>query len=104
MDCPYPNCPSGQNEKLLNERHSEIKTHLQNLEQGQERMIGTMTNVAMLLAKVNHIEEDIKQNREDHNAIFSRLRRVENKVVWIVGGMAGIVSVIQILKAIGVIK
>ena len=104
MECDYPNCPSGASMKLLDDRHEEVKSHLSNIESNQKEMIVVVTNVATLLANVQNITKDMEQNVKDHDEIFTRLRKVESKIMWLSGGIAGIVLVIEILRLTGVVK
>lgn len=102
-ECSYPNCPGGQNVKLQDERHEEIKSHFANIEAGQDRVIGIMTSVASILADVSNIKGDIGENTKQHDEIFKRLRKVENKVMWFAGGGAGIIAIVGILQGLKLI-
>jgi len=89
--------------KLLDERHEEIKVHLENITRNQQEMIVVMQNVASLLANVENIKEELAGNKKEHNEIFNRMRKVENRVIWITGIMGGVVGLFEFLRAIKVI-
>jgi len=102
-ECAFPNCPSGVNLKLLDERHDEVKTHLTNIESNQKEMIIVVQNVATLLANVNHIEDQIKDNKKEHDEVFGRLRKLEissimkKDLVWGITAIAGIFTILQVI-------
>ena len=102
--CDYPNCPSARGEKLLDERHEEIKNTLSFIKEGQEKVITIGENVAKLLVEVQNLKEAKVDNSTEHNELFKRLRRVETKYIWITGGAAGIFGFFEFIKLIGIIK
>jgi hypothetical protein len=102
--CEYPNCPTHQNMTLLNERHEEIKTSLFRIESNQSEMIMIGRSVSSLTADVDNIKEANKINTKEHDEVFTRLRKVEFKGVWLTGAMAAAITVFEVLKAMGVFK
>lgn len=102
--CNFPECPSGQGQKLQDERHEEIKVHLMKLEASGTEMLSIVRDVSTLLADTQHLIKDVDRIDKDHNEIFLRLRKVEKQVVWLLGGVSGIVTLMEILKLFHVIK
>ena len=104
VKCSFPLCPSGVNVKLLDDRHEEIKNHFKTIESNQQRLIELVADVASLLTNVDNIKGDIKLNEKEHDEMFTRLRKVEGRVVWMLGGGAGVIAILQVLRTFNVIK
>lgn len=104
MKCEYPDCPSGINSKLLDERHTEVRNHLTVIENGQNKMIAVAENVAILITEVQNIKRDSTENIKQHDEMFGRLRKTELRVSWFAGGASAIVVVLEALRASGVLK
>ena len=96
-ECDFPNCPSGYNGKLFDERHKEVKKSLDDIKGGQVEINKTMTNVATLLADVANMKKDLEENNLDHDDLFRRMRHAEAKQAWILGVAAAVVFVVGLL-------
>jgi len=98
-ECSFPNCPSGLSQKYLDERHNELKSGIDQIKVGQVEMVSLMKQVAGQAADIQNIKELQKNNRQDHDIIFGRLRTIDKMT----GGLAVIVAILEVLRAVKVL-
>jgi len=69
--------------QILADHLDPIKETITKLEKQQEKIVEIMSNQAVMVTNINHIENDLRdytvQNIKVHDTIFERMRRIEEK-------------------------